>query len=163
MDLSWTETAGRLAIGGFFLAAGIVNLVTPGSIRDHIDRMRAFGMPLPAAAFWCGIVLQLVGAALVLANYHADIGAWCLIAFTAIATAVFHRFWQKEETMQKRVSRLFFMSNLAIIGGLLLLAGTPARAQGFADRPVKIDVSHAKRGTQVVFDNRIGSRGVLAA
>jgi uncharacterized membrane protein YphA (DoxX/SURF4 family) len=77
--------------------------------------------PAPEAAFWCGIVLQFLGAALVLANVRADIGALCLIAFTALATAIFHRFWQKTDPMQKWVSRLFFMSNIAIAGGLPLL------------------------------------------
>jgi putative oxidoreductase len=113
--------AGRLILGGYFLLAGIVNLVTPGSIKDHIDRMRGFGTPLPAAAFWCGMVLQFVGAALVLSGARVDIGALCLIAFTVLATAIFHRFWQRTDPVQKRIARLFFMANAAIVGGLLLL------------------------------------------
>lgn len=121
--------AGRWLLGGYFLVAGIVNLVTPGSIRDHIDRMRGFGTPLPAAAFWAGIVLQLAGAGLVLAGVRVDLGAWCLIAFTVLATAIFHRFWQRPDPMQKRISRLFFMSNVAVIGGLLLLFSSAAIAE----------------------------------
>lgn len=113
--------AGRILLGGYFLVAGVVNLVTPGSIRDHVERMRGFGAPWPEAAFWCGIVLQFIGAALVLADVRVDVGAWCLIAFTVIATAIFHRFWQRTEPMQKRVTRLLFMSNVAVVGGLLLL------------------------------------------
>ena len=115
------DDLGRVLLGGYFLIAGIVNLVTPGSIRDHIDRMRGFGTPLPEAAFWCGIVLQFTGAALVLAGVRVDIGAWCLIVFTVLATAIFHRFWQRTDPIQKRVGRLFFMSNAAVVGGLLLL------------------------------------------
>jgi len=121
MDAVYASAAGRLLLGGYFLVAGIVNLVTPGSIRDHIDRMRGFGTPWPAAAFWAGIVLQFVGAALVLAGVRVDIGAWCLVAFTVLATAIFHRFWQRPDPVQKRLTRLFFMSNVAIVGGLLLL------------------------------------------
>ena len=115
------EDAGRWLLGGYFLVAAIVNLVTPGSIADHIDRMRGFGTPAPAAAFWCGIVLQLAGAALVLSGTRSDIGAMCLIVFTVLATAIFHRFWQRSEPMQRRLARLFFMANVAIVGGLLLL------------------------------------------
>jgi putative oxidoreductase len=125
MELAWAGTAGRLLLGGFFLAAAIVNVVSPGSIRDHVERMRAFGTPAPQAAFWCGIALQIVGAALVLSGIRADIGAFCLIAFTVLATAIFHRFWQRTDPMQERMSRLFFMSNAAIVGGLLLVAGAP--------------------------------------
>jgi putative oxidoreductase len=115
------DDIGRVILGGYFLVAGIVNLVTPGSIRDHIDRMRGFGTPWPAAAFWCGIVLQFLGAVLVISSIRADIGAYCLIVFTVLATAIFHRFWQKTDPAQKRVSRLFFMSNAAIVGGLVLV------------------------------------------
>ncbi len=125
MDLAWANTAGRLLLGGFFLAAALVNVIAPGSIRDHVERMRAFGTPAPQAAFWCGIALQLVGAALVLSGIRADIGALCLIAFTVLATAIFHRFWQKTDPIQARMSRLVFMSNAAIVGGLLLVAGAP--------------------------------------
>jgi putative oxidoreductase len=126
MGADYAGTAGRLILGGFFLVAGIVNLVTPGSIRDHVERMRAFGTPAPALAFWCGIGLQFLGAALVISGMRADIGAVCLIVFTTLATAIFHRFWQRTDPMQQRTSRLFFMSNAAIIGGLLLLIGGAA-------------------------------------
>src|ERR1044072_4488108 len=115
------DDAGRVILGGYFLVAGIVNLVTPGSIPHHIDRTRGLGTPFPEAALWCGIVLQFVGAALVLAGVRVDIGAWCLIVFTVLATAIFHRFWQRTDPMQKRITRLLFMSNVAVIGGLLLL------------------------------------------
>ena len=121
MDAEYASTAGRLLLGGYFLVAGIVNLVTPGSIRDHIDRMRGYGTPLPEAAFWCGVVLQFVGAGLVVGGYRVDVGAWCLIVFTVLATAIFHRFWQRTDPMQKRITQLLFMSNSAVIGGLLLL------------------------------------------
>jgi len=115
------DDTGRILLGGYFLAAGIVNLVTPGSIRDHIDRMRGFGTPFPEAAFWCGIVLQFAGAGLVVGGYRVELGAWCLIVFTVLATAIFHRFWQRADPLQKRITRLLFMSNVAVVGGLLLL------------------------------------------
>ena len=136
MGAEYAGTAGRLILGGFFLVAGIVNLVTPGSIRDHIDRMRAYGTPAPAVAFWGGIGVQFLGAALVLSGVRADLGAVCLIVFTALATAIFHRFWQRTDRLQQRTSKLFFMSNAAIIGGLLLLASGAARAQ--PTEPVRV-------------------------
>jgi putative oxidoreductase len=128
MDAEYASTAGRLLLGGYFLVAGVVNLVTPGSIQDHVERMRQFGTPAPAVAFWCGVVLQLIGATLLLANARVDVGAACLIAFTVLATAIFHRFWQSTDPVQRRISRLFFMSNVAVVGGLLLLLGGAAGA-----------------------------------
>jgi uncharacterized membrane protein YphA (DoxX/SURF4 family) len=62
---SWLDTAGRLLIVACFLVTGLGNL-TRARIKDHIDRMVAFGTPLPRATFWIGIALQLAGCALLL-------------------------------------------------------------------------------------------------
>jgi putative oxidoreductase len=119
-DASWLDTAGRLLIAGFFLAAGACNL-TPKAIQDHIERMAAFGVPLPAAAFWFGIALQFTGCALLIADWHSAIGVGCLIVFTAAATAIFHRFWSMQDPAKRNVSRIILLGNTGILGGLLLL------------------------------------------
>ena len=121
MEAAWTDAAGRVVLGGFFLVAALVNVLSPGGIKDHVDRLRGFRVPLPTAAFWLGTALQVVGAALVISGIHTQIGAACLIVFTVLATAIFHRFWQKTDPMQRRVSWLLFNANAAIVGGLLLL------------------------------------------
>ena len=119
-DASLLDTAGRLLIVGFFLAAGLCNL-TPARTKDHIDRMAALHTPLPAAAFWIGIALQFTGCALLLAGWHADVGACLLILFTVFATAIFHRFWQMQDLQRRNVSRVMFLNNTGLLGGLLLL------------------------------------------
>jgi putative oxidoreductase len=119
-DVSLLDTAGRLLIVGFFLAAGLCNL-TPARIKDHIDRMAAFHTPLPAAAFWTGIVLQFSGCALLLTGWHAAVGAVFLIVFTIAATAIFHRFWQMTDPQRRNASRVMFLNNTGLLGGLVLL------------------------------------------
>jgi len=119
-DLSWTDTAGRLLIVLCFLATGLCNL-TRARIKDHIDRMAGFHTPFPAAAFWTGIALQFAGCALVLFDWHAEIGVWCLIVFTVAATAIFHRFWSMQDPAKRNLSRIILLGNTAILGGLLLL------------------------------------------
>ena len=118
-DPSLLDTAGRYLIVASFLIAGLCNL-TPARVKDHVDRMAALGTPLPAAAFWTGIAMQLIGCALLLAGWHADIGAILLIVFTIAATAIFHRFWRKPEP-QRNLSRIMFLNNAATLGGLMLL------------------------------------------
>jgi len=119
-DASWIDTAGRLLIVGFFLAAGLFNL-SPARIKDHIDRLAGFGVPLPAAAFWFGLSLQFTGCALLITGWHAEIGAWCLIAFTVVANALFHRFWTVQDPARRNTLRLMLLNGVAITGGLLLL------------------------------------------
>jgi putative oxidoreductase len=119
-DASWLDAAGRLLLVLFFLVTGLCNL-TRERIKDHIDRMAAFRTPFPAAAFWIGITLQFTGCALLATGWHAEAGVYCLILFTLAATAIFHRFWNMQDPMQRNVSRLMLLNNTAILGGLLLL------------------------------------------
>ncbi len=119
-DASWFDTAGRLLIVGFFLVAGVFNLA-PARIKDHIDRLAGFGVPLPAAAFWFGLALQFTCCALLITGWHAEIGAWCLIVFTVVANALFHRFWTVQDPARRNTLRLMLLNGVAITGGLLLL------------------------------------------
>ena len=114
------EIGGKWLIVAFFLVTAVSNL-TKARIADHIARMQAFGTLFPAATFWIGIALQLAGCALIAFDWHAAAGVVCLIVFTVAATAIFHRFWQKNDPMQRNFSRLTLLSNLAVVGGLLLL------------------------------------------
>lgn len=118
--MSALQHAGQWLLLGFFLASGLANL-TKARIADHIERLRAYGMPYPAAAFWAGIALEFFGCALVIARWHAELGVGALIAFTIVATVIFHRFWQKRDPVQRNFSRLAFLANAGILGGLLLL------------------------------------------
>jgi len=119
-DATGFETAGRLLMVSFFLVAGSMNL-TPARVKDHVDRMAGFGVPLPAAAFWTGMVIQFTGCALLLTDWHPEIGAWCLIVFTAVANASFHRFWMVRDAPRRNTTRLMLLNGIAILGGLLLV------------------------------------------
>lgn len=119
-DASVLEITGRLLIVFFFLVAGLNNL-SPARVKDHIERMQDFGVPLPGAAFWTGIAMQFAGCALVLADWHADIGVMLLIGFTVVAGGMFHRFWTVEDSMRRNALRLGLLNNIAVVGGLLLL------------------------------------------
>ena len=121
IDASWLDTLGRWLIVVCFLVAGVSNL-TGARIKDHIDRMIAFHTPFPAVAFWGGITLQFIGCALIATGWNVLAGAWCLIVFTLLATAIFHRFWNMSDPMRRNVSRLMLLNNTGIVGGLLLLA-----------------------------------------
>lgn len=69
-----------------------------------------------------GTALEFSGVAIVLAGWHADIGAiFFLIVFTIAATAIFHRFRMHTDPFRKKVSKLTVLSNPAIVGGPLLL------------------------------------------
>jgi putative oxidoreductase len=117
---TFLETAGRQLIVAFFVITGVSNL-TRARIAEHIERMRAFGTPAPAAAFWIGIALQFAGSAMLAFDWHPALGTILLMLFTVAATLIFHRFWSKPDPMQRNLSRINLLGNVAILGGLLLL------------------------------------------
>jgi len=119
-DATGFETTGRLLMVSFFLVAGSMNL-TPARVKDHVDRMAGFGVPLPAAAFWAGMMVQFTGCALLLVDWQPRIGAWCLIVFTAVANAIFHRFWIVQDPGRRNTTRLMLLNGIAILGGLFLM------------------------------------------
>ena len=117
---SLLEITGRILMAGFFLVTISLN-ANKTQLKSHVDRMVAGHVPYPAFIFWFGIAMELVGVVLVLANWHARIGALLLIIFTVLATAIFLRFWQQRDPVRKGMMRNGFLSNVAIVGGLLLL------------------------------------------
>lgn len=120
VDGSWVDALGRWLIVIAFAVAGISNL-TRARIKDHIDRMALYNTPFPTAVFWIGITMQLTGCLLLATGWQPRLGAWLLILFTILATAIFHRFWQMTDPLKRNISRLMVISNTAITGGLLLL------------------------------------------
>ncbi len=113
-------TAGKLLMVAFFVTAGALNLM-PKRSKDHIERMAGFGVPMPGVAFWIGMVMEFAGCALVFSGWHADLGVWLLIAFTAMAGSIFHRFWLVEDPARRQSLRVALLNNGAVIGGLLVL------------------------------------------
>jgi uncharacterized membrane protein YphA (DoxX/SURF4 family) len=120
-DASTLDTAGRVLIVFFFLVLCIMNATQRARIKDHVDRLRLFKAPFPELTFWLGIALQFTGCMLLLTNWRPDIGAICLIVFTVLATLLLLRFWEVKDPMRRGGMFNGFMSNIAIVGGLLLL------------------------------------------
>ena len=119
-DASSLETAGKLLLVGYFIAAGINNLF-PARIEEHIGRLGGFGVPAPAAAFWLAHAVLFTGCALILAGWHADVGVLLLIAFTVVANALYHRFWTVADPFRRNMLRVQLLNGAGTVGALLLL------------------------------------------
>jgi uncharacterized membrane protein len=76
---SFVGNAGLLLIVAFFLITTALNL-RKAAVEDHVNRLTIFHAPFPRLTFWVGIAMEIVGCALVLANWHADLGVVVLIA-----------------------------------------------------------------------------------
>lgn len=107
----------RCMIAGAFIIAGINNII----YRDlKIKVMTERHIPMAFVAFWIGIFLQTIGGLTVIFNLFLVEGAIILIIFTILATYIFHNFWQSQGDAF-RVKLQGFISNINIVGGLLLV------------------------------------------
>jgi putative oxidoreductase len=78
-------------------------------------------VPLPLYGGALAVGVEVIGALLVALGLWTRIGAILLILYVAGATAVAHRFW--EFAMPAQFAQMMsFFKNLAMIGGLLLIA-----------------------------------------
>lgn len=71
------------------------------------------------------ITFLIIGAIMVLIGYYANIGALLLLAYWLPFTLIVYSFWNDPQPLQ-RLNALYFMRNLAVCGGLLLLVANGA-------------------------------------
>jgi putative oxidoreductase len=115
---------GRLLIALMFVPAGLSKIA---GFQGTVQYIASVGLPLASAGAVLAILVE-VGCGLALAlGYRTKVAALVLAAFTLVATVVFHAFWAVPADAQF-VQQLMFFKNLAITGGLLILASAGAGA-----------------------------------
>ena len=119
-DHTTLQAAGQLLLAFAFLATGVRNAVW--KFRQHVDRMVAYGVPQARLALLAGLVLQFAGGMALLFDWHRPLGAGLLIAFTALASAIFHRWWLIADPLLSHLHLSNLLVNCGVIGGLLLVA-----------------------------------------
>ena len=108
---------GRLFLGAHFFIAGIRNFT---NLDVWIPRMEGRGVPQPKLALIFAFAAQTVGGALVATGLWPAVGAAALIAFTIVATIAWHNFWDYTGE-ERRVHINYCLTNMALIGGLLMV------------------------------------------
>jgi uncharacterized membrane protein YphA (DoxX/SURF4 family) len=71
--------------------------------------------------FWVGEIAEFIACAMILLNWHADIGVIILIVFTVVASLLLLRFWQVDVPPMRIGMQNGMVANMAVVGGLLLL------------------------------------------
>ena len=104
---------GRVLLSAMFILAGFAKLT---SISGTAGWFGSLGLPLPAVVAVAVGLLELLGGIAILIGFQTRIAAIALAVFTLAATAVAHL------DFADQVQLLFFQKNLAIAGGLFVLA-----------------------------------------
>lgn len=79
------------------------------------------GLPQPQLLAMASAVVEVAAAIMVIIGFKARYAALLLAVFTVVVTPIFHDYWNLAEP-QRYQQYLHFWKNMAILGGLLLLA-----------------------------------------
>lgn len=115
---------GRLLLAALFLPAGISKI---GGFAGTVGYIASKGAPLPEVAAIIAIVVEVGGGLALILGFGTRWAALALAAFTLVATFMFHNYWAMPAE-QQMVQQLMFMKNIAVVGGLLILAAWGAGA-----------------------------------
>jgi putative oxidoreductase len=110
--------AGRLLLALLFLPAGLMKI---GGFAGTVGYIASKGLPLPTVGALIAIGVEVLGGLALIAGFGTRAAALVLAVFTLAATVIFHAYWAVPPEMQM-VQQLMFFKNIAVVGGLLVLA-----------------------------------------
>ncbi len=129
--------AGRLLLAQIFLLAGVSKI---GGYAATVGYMEAMGVSpalLPAV-----IVLEIGGALSLILGWQVRWAAAALATFSVVAAVIFHA------DLGDQMQMLLFTKNIALAGGLLVLAASGAGTLSFDARRAQSGNLHPARGAK---------------
>ena len=115
---------GRLLLALLFIPAGFSKI---GGFAGTVGYITSAGLPAPTLAAIVAIVVEVLGGLALVFGVGTRLAALLLALFTAVAAFGFHAFWAVPAD-QQFMQQLLFYKNIAITGGLLVLAAFGAGA-----------------------------------
>jgi putative oxidoreductase len=125
---------GRVFLSMIFILFGVTKLFAFGSFEGMLASK---GFPLPTVAIGIAIAIELLGGLAILFGFQTKIAAWIMFFYLIPTTFLFHNFWALEG-MARMDNMAHFFKNLAIMGGLLLLAARGAGGYSLDARSAKV-------------------------
>ena len=107
----YSSLVARILLGHIFLLAGVSKVFSYAGTQGYMDMMGVPGMLLPLV-----IILEFAGGLALIVGLQTRWSAYALAGFSIISALIFHH------DLVDKVQMIMFMKNLAIAGGLLLLA-----------------------------------------
>jgi len=118
-----SQLVARMFLGHIFLLAGLSKITAYEGTQGYMASMGVPGMLLPL------VILLEIGAGLaVIVGWKTRWASIALAVFTVMAAAIFHN------NFSDQIQMIMFMKNIAITGGLILLAGYGAGSYSLDNR-----------------------------
>lgn len=114
---AYAIVVGRILLSLLFILAGYSKLTDIGGTAGWFGSL---GLPLPSVTAVVVGLVELLGGIAILIGFQTRLAALLLAAFTIGATLVAHT------DLADQMQALMFQKNLAITGGLLVLAALGA-------------------------------------
>ena len=119
----YSSVVARVLLAHIFVMAGINKIVGYAGTQGYMESMGVPGMLLPL------VILVEVGAGLaIIIGWQTRLAAFALAGFAVVSALIFHN------NLGDQMQMIMFMKNLAIAGGLLLLAEHGAGAFSLDNR-----------------------------
>lgn len=109
---------GRLALAALFLPAGLSKI---SGFSGTVGYIESVGLPLASLGAVAAILIEVLGGAALIAGIFTRTAAIILAVFTLLASVFFHAYWAMPAD-QAFMQQLLFFKNIAVVGGLLILA-----------------------------------------
>lgn len=122
MASSMTITIGRVLLGLYFLIPGLMKVA--GS-AGTIAYMQSHGIPFAQPLMWFAAAVNVLGGLLLISGRHVKLVASGFVAYILMVNFLLHDFWNMEGDSVAHETQNF-IKNLAILAGLLVLAGSSA-------------------------------------
>lgn len=119
----YSSVVARILLAHIFVLAGMNKIMGYAGTQGYMEMMGVPGMLLPLV-----IILELGGGLALIAGWKARLVAYALAGFCVISALIFHH------NLADQVQMIMFMKNLAIAGGLLLIAEHGAGAYSLDNR-----------------------------
>ena len=116
--------SGRILLSVMFLISGVFKV---GGYSQMVGYATAVHLPMPNVAIAAAAVVELALGLAILAGFKTRIAAWVLFLYLIPVTFYFHNFWAVQGEAQQ-MQMVNFLKNVAIMGGLLVLAVNGAGA-----------------------------------
>jgi len=113
------DLIGRILISAIFIFEAIDSIMFADKTKMT---MAEYGITWrPDLLLYTSIVALVIGAIMLLIGYRIRFGVWLLLLYWLPATFIVYSFWNDPVSMQ-RLNAILFMKNIAIAGGLFMIA-----------------------------------------
>ena len=116
--LATLASAGRIMLASLFVIGGVRHFFGFSEIAAAIA---ARGVPMASAALLVGTLFEISMGVLLMVGLHPALAALGLVAFTLAASFLMLNFWSLAGA-ERAAAQNVWLSNIAIVGGLLLAA-----------------------------------------